>query len=98
MNQLCVYCNKDTSFGSGRFVNRVPSDGDGTRDGYACADCVGYTCNRCDKPISLDEDITPEEVYPEELLWEDGTRHVHEECLTQTEKQDYDINNTHWGF
>jgi hypothetical protein len=24
----CVCCNKDTSFGSGRFVNRIPADAD----------------------------------------------------------------------
>ena len=50
----CVSCNQDTSFGSGRFVNRIPADADyqaeddkGSiifaegeyRDGYLCPDC-----------------------------------------------------------
>ena len=50
----CVCCNKDTSFGSGRFVNRIPADADYEslddkgniifaeeeyRDGYLCPNC-----------------------------------------------------------
>ncbi len=38
----CVCCGRDTSFGSGRFVNRVPADIeiDGEeRDGYLCEPC-----------------------------------------------------------
>ena len=50
----CVSCNQDTSFGSGRFVNRIPADADYEslddkgntifadeeyRDGYLCPDC-----------------------------------------------------------
>lgn len=45
----CVYCDRDTSFGSGLFVNRVPADGylhgdqeahPQLRDGYACVECL----------------------------------------------------------
>jgi len=50
----CVDCGKDTSFGSGRFVNRIPADADYEsidnegniifaegeyRDGYLCPNC-----------------------------------------------------------
>ena len=50
----CVDCGKDTSFGSGRFVNRISADADYEsiddqgntifaegeyRDGYLCPDC-----------------------------------------------------------
>jgi hypothetical protein len=48
----CEDCGKSTSFGSGRFVNRVPSD-----NGYICAECMGRECDFCDQPIALDEDI-----------------------------------------
>lgn len=40
--ELCVSCGHDTSFGSGRFVNRIPSD-----DGYMCVECQGMKCDRC---------------------------------------------------
>tara|TARA_R110000803_G_scaffold104110_1_gene172290 strand:+ start:192 stop:404 length:213 start_codon:yes stop_codon:yes gene_type:complete len=51
----CVHCNLDTSFGSGRFVDRIPAnadceeeDSEGNiifkegeyRDGYACVKCI----------------------------------------------------------
>ena len=70
----CVYCGEDTSFGSGRFVNRIPADADCEitdskgkiifadgeyRDGYACPPCMAMPCDRCDDLIALDEDITP---------------------------------------
>tara|TARA_R100001594_G_scaffold72210_2_gene106858 strand:+ start:129 stop:353 length:225 start_codon:yes stop_codon:yes gene_type:complete len=50
----CVCCNQDTSFGSGRFVNRIPADAEYEsfdhkgniifaegqyRDGYLCPNC-----------------------------------------------------------
>lgn len=37
----CIYCFEDTSFGSGRFVNRIPAD-DGEHEGYACSECQYY--------------------------------------------------------
>ena len=58
----CVCCNKDTSFGSGRFVNRIPADADyGSlddkgntifkdgeyRDGYLCEPCQELECDKC---------------------------------------------------
>ena len=46
MGDLCVHCENDTSFGSGRFVNRYPvfeleRDGDGI-------EYTGYCCNECE--------------------------------------------------
>ena len=43
---LCIECWEDTSFGSGRFVNRIPAD-NGVRDGYMCAECQSIKCDRC---------------------------------------------------
>ena len=37
----CVYCMEDTSFGSGKFVNRIPAETD-DYDGYVCIDCQYY--------------------------------------------------------
>jgi hypothetical protein len=39
--QPCFGCGLDTSFGSGRFINRVPADdtADG-RPGYICEECM----------------------------------------------------------
>ena len=46
IGSLCTQCNKDTSFGSGRFVNRIPSETD-THSGYMCAECQQTECDRC---------------------------------------------------
>ena len=35
---LCVDCNDDTSFGSGKFINRIPFN-----DSYLCPDCLDET-------------------------------------------------------
>ena len=74
----CVHCGESTVFGSGRFVNRIPAD-----DGYACAECMALDCDRCDRPIPLDEDITADDCGMDEF--EDGSWRVHEECLTSDE-------------
>ena len=34
----CTHCGKDTSFGSGLFVNRIPSTTD-EETGYMCPEC-----------------------------------------------------------
>jgi len=62
INNNCVCCNKDTSFGSGRFVNRIPADADYEslddkgntifkdgeyRDGYLCEPCQELECDKC---------------------------------------------------
>lgn len=52
MEQPCISCGHDTSFGGGRFVNRVPAD-----NGFICAECCQYECDVCFGPIPLDEDF-----------------------------------------
>jgi len=84
----CVHCLKDTSFGSGRFVNRIPA---GTDDynGYACPECMEIECDRCDKMIGLDEDITidsPSSFNPPYEM------KVHWDCLTAKEKAEVKLN------
>lgn len=45
IGNLCVHCRQDTSFGSGRFVNRYPVfgfeniDTEQEEDGYCCDEC-----------------------------------------------------------
>lgn len=73
LGNQCVWCQNDTSFGSGRFVNRIPVSTDidsvewlteeqagdyDTVDGYCCAECGCYECDICDNPIATDTDIT----------------------------------------
>jgi len=94
----CVHCGEDTSFGSGKFVNRIPADADYEaldnqgnvifadgeyRDGYACAECMAMPCDRCDELIPLDEDI----------CLDDGNIIVHYKCLTEDERRDYNAHN-----
>ena len=76
IDNLCVFCYRDTSFGSGRFVNRVPAD-NGKEIGYACPECLTMDCDRCDKQIPLDEDI----------LLHDSI-YVHYECCTKQERKE----------
>ena len=75
----CTHCGKSTAFGSGRFVNRIPSD-----DGYSCANCLAIDCDRCGDPIPLDEDC---------FLDEWGEQRAHYECLTAEEKAKHDKEN-----
>ena len=44
----CTHCGKDTSFGSGLFVNRIPSTTDAAT-GYMCPECQVMPCDDCDK-------------------------------------------------
>ena len=45
----CIDCDRDTSFRSGLFVNRIPAD-DGEKDGYLCPDCQAVECGYCHEP------------------------------------------------
>ena len=52
MGDACVYCENDTSFGSGRFVNRISacvSQGidDDEKEGYMCEECQSEDCDKC---------------------------------------------------
>tara|TARA_Y100000385_G_C12786673_1_gene505846 strand:- start:244 stop:573 length:330 start_codon:yes stop_codon:yes gene_type:complete len=83
----CVYCGESTSFGTGRFVNRITVDDEDGNLGWGCEECSGYECERCDKQIALDYEVTPEECFGENSvdLFSDGARHVCEDCLTKEE-------------
>ena len=98
MGDICVECLRDTSFGSGLFVNRIPGDtticnekgeATGSRTGYFCAECMALECDRCDNKIPLDEDFTPYQIYGDTFddEFEDGAYRVCEDCLTPKEKQ-----------
>jgi hypothetical protein len=49
LGDRCIECGHDTSFGSGRFVNRIPAD-NGTASGWLCPDCQQENCDRCNQP------------------------------------------------
>ncbi len=46
IGQNCVECQKDTSFGSGLFINRIPAEND-KYSGYMCVDCQSVECDEC---------------------------------------------------
>lgn len=48
LGNLCIDCKEDTSFGSGKFVNRIPAD-DGEVSGFMCADCQMVECDSCEQ-------------------------------------------------
>ena len=75
----CVYCGESTAFGSGKFVNRLPVD-----EGWGCAECSGFECDRCDTQIYLDDDVMPMDCGLEEFA--DESAHVCEDCLTTDER------------
>ena len=61
----CVDCRQDTSFGSGRFVNRIPAfvdrevDGKWLElDGYLCAECREMECEEKDCDYMVLDDYT----------------------------------------
>lgn len=97
----CVHCGRDTSFGSGLFVNRIPADStcealdkDGKiifkegeyRDGYACPECMMFECDRCAEMVAMDEDVQASDCGEEEGEFPDGAFRVCFECLTESEK------------
>lgn len=63
MGNNCVSCGHDTSFGSGRFVNRIPASisngiNDDEREGYMCEECQHEDyifCEECGYDILDDE-------------------------------------------
>ena len=101
----CVHCGEDTSFGSGKFVNRISADSDTEaednkgniifsdgeyRDGYSCSDCLSLECDRCDELIPINEDLTSQDVLGfMSDEFTDGAYRVHQKCLTKEETQLY---------
>ena len=62
----CVHCGDSTAFGFGKFVNRIGYD-----DGWACAECMAYECDVCDKPVDMETYVS------DEFEW----GHYHPHCL-----------------
>tara|TARA_R110002020_G_scaffold9522_7_gene37374 strand:- start:2429 stop:2659 length:231 start_codon:yes stop_codon:yes gene_type:complete len=65
MSDICVDCRQDTSFGSGRFVNRYPVSTD-TEEGYRCDDCEQkilkeyyVICSSCETDYCKDNTACP---------------------------------------
>lgn len=103
IGNLCVECGEDTSFGSGRFVNRISADRDIDEDspfnnlikdgysrvnGYLCAECTSEECDRCKNLVSLDEQVG--EWYFEFETGQgfyDDSWIVCWDCLTEVEKK-----------
>tara|TARA_R110002051_G_C8672133_1_gene490589 strand:+ start:319 stop:537 length:219 start_codon:yes stop_codon:yes gene_type:complete len=59
MMDLCVECKKDTSLGTGNFINRF-SLKDGKEEGFLCVDCQSLECDTCNKKTTeyqLDGDV-----------------------------------------
>tara|TARA_R100001510_G_scaffold56568_1_gene62399 strand:- start:1557 stop:1961 length:405 start_codon:yes stop_codon:yes gene_type:complete len=54
--QICLWCREDTSFGTGKFVNRIPASRQDSIDdeyetGYQCADCQAEECSVCKQSV-----------------------------------------------
>ena len=54
--QICLWCREDTSFGTGKFVNRIPASKQDSIDdeyetGYQCADCQSEECSVCKQSV-----------------------------------------------
>lgn len=89
VGQRCCFCGEDTSFGSGKFVNRIPCSTDTETDvfaegqlrhGYQCAECQMIDCFRCGE-LTLEYEIF-------DITDEDGlltTEVVCPDCMTDDE-------------
>ena len=66
--------------------------------GDCCYDCACRECDRCDKTIDFDDDLSAWQVYSEDSeparrdAFPDGAMKVHYECLTIKEKALHDKN------
>ena len=64
MHDRCTHCGRDTSMGSGLFVNRIPCTTDATLTlsdattidvdvhGYMCIECQSIPCDRCGDSVA----------------------------------------------
>jgi len=53
----CIECKQDTSFGTGKFINRIPAD-----NGYLCSDCQELECDVCHNKV-LDYELEDGQVF-----------------------------------
>ena len=64
IGEHCTHCGRDVSWGSGLYVNRIPSGTDDAEykyelDGYMCAKCQTMICEECGQE-TLDYSMKPE--------------------------------------
>jgi hypothetical protein len=71
----CIECGESTSFGSGRFVNRIPAD-NGVVSGYMCPECQCMKCDRCHEMV-LEYEIIDDDI-------------VCDDCITAVERMKHD--------
>lgn len=77
IGDLCTECHQSTAFGSGRFVNRIPSD-NGVEQGWMCEECQCLECERCGEG-------TTDYWYVDNG---EAVEIVCDECIAECEKQD----------
>tara|TARA_R110000803_G_scaffold46664_2_gene97883 strand:+ start:7980 stop:8297 length:318 start_codon:yes stop_codon:yes gene_type:complete len=81
IGDLCTSCHEDTSFGTGLYVNRIPS-GTETEEGWLCPTCQMHECDRCEKNIEVDCDITI-------TIKKEWQEKVHYDCMSNMEQHLY---------
>ena len=72
---ICVDCGRDTAFGGGLYVNRIPAYGQWfvnnsfeiQVDGYLCADCQCLDCSVCSASV-IDYELIDNSVICENCL------------------------------
>ena len=76
LGNKCVHCKKDTSFGSGRFVNRHPAEieEEQTDGSYIILD--GYCCPICEEQFEIEMEADSRNVTIETVIsdWKNGSR------------------------
>lgn len=78
IGEHCTHCAADVSFGSGLYVNRIPSDAYAHNEndhlvGWMCAECQTLTCETCNEQ-TLDYTMRPEGgVVCDDCLEKEGT-------------------------
>ena len=102
VGNLCCECGRDTSFGSGRFVNRIPGDrtidedspfkhllaeGFINVDGYLCPECLSDECDRCGEMTCLDEQVHEGHFEDPDFEFHDKAYLVCFDCLTDEEQK-----------
>jgi len=52
INEICLACDKDTSYGSGKFINRIPHGWcEEEGQGWLCEECQLVECHKCNDSI-----------------------------------------------
>mgnify|MGYP006284324097 CR=1 FL=1 len=86
INEFCVSCTQSVHYGSGRYVNRIPADGEWTVetssgikaivfvDGFMCEECYAHECILCgEKCIDGSEVVVQHPTH--------GSIYTHDVCM-----------------